>query len=425
MRAAGVSVQHIDLRHEGEPASDGRAALCIFWWGDLPLGAQPVSADELPLGPATLRHLASRFAAEQRAARDPSLGAPLLAGPEGVPGQHLTLQGALGANALVDWLETASARCETHANDLSVIVCTRDRGATLDACLAAIKAQRSPPGEVILVDNSASRGAEATCAVHGFRYVHEPLPGLSIARNAGISVATRSLIAFTDDDVEPHPAWTAEIVRAFGDSQAEAITGLVLPCRLETRAQQCFQLDMGGFGARFVPVLFERTFFGQTRQDGAHVWRIGAGANMAFRRSVFERVGLFDPRLGAGASGCSEDSELWYRLLATGGACLYEPRAVVFHDHRADWNALERQLRAYMKGHVSALVAQADLFGDRGNIARIFGQLPRYFIRTVAESVLYARPDRRRLVAHEAAGWAAGMAYLVRPRWRRDRPPRL
>jgi GT2 family glycosyltransferase len=349
----------------------------------------------------------------------------LLAGPEGAPAHCLTLQGALRANGLVDWLEAASAPAETDAGDLSVIVCTRDRGAPLGDCLAAIKAQRSTAGELIVVDNSASRGAEAICAVHDFRYVHEPRPGLSVARNAGLSVATRNLIAFTDDDVEPHPGWTAEIVRAFDNSEAEVITGLVLPSRLETRAQQCFQLDMGGFGARFVPVLFERTFFRQTRHDGAHVWRIGAGANMAFRRSAFERVGLFDPRLGAGASGCSEDSELWYRVLATGGACLFEPRAVVFHDHRADWNALQRQLRAYMKGHVSALVAQADRFGDRGNIARIFRQLPRYFIRTIAESVLHARPDRRRLVAHEVAGWAAGIGYLVRPRWRRDRPPRL
>jgi GT2 family glycosyltransferase len=423
--AGGVAVHHIDLRDEGEPTSDGRPALCIFWWGDLPLGAQPVSADELPLGPATLRHLTARFAAEQRAARDASLGAPLLAGPEGAPARRLTLQSALGANGLVDWLETASARAETDAGDLSVIVCTRDRGATLDVCLAAIKAQRSPAGEVIVVDNSASGSAEAICAVHGFRYVHEPRPGLSRARNAGISAATRSLLAFTDDDVVPHPSWTAEIARAFGETGPEAITGLVLPSRLETRAQQCFQLEMGGFGSRFVPVLFERTFFEQTRHDGAHVWRIGAGANMAFRRSAFERVGLFDPRLGAGASGCSEDSELWYRILATGGACLYEPRAVVFHDHRADWDALQRQLRAYMKGHVSALVAQADRFGHRGNIARIFRQLPRYFIRTVAESVLYAQPERRRLVTYEAAGWAAGIGYLLRPRWRRDCVPKL
>src|SRR5438034_287760 len=83
------------------------------------------------------------------------------------------------------------------------------------------------------------------------------------------------------------------------------------------------------------------TFAGRDR--GVPVWRIGCGANMAFRRAAFAKVGLFDTRLGAGASGCSEDSELWYRLLATGGVCHYEPSAVVYHYHRSDWSSLRRQ----------------------------------------------------------------------------------
>ena len=58
------------------------------------------------------------------------------------------------------------------------------------------------------------------------------------------------------------------------------------------------------------------------------MWKVGAGANMAFRRNVFDLVGLFDERLGAGAAGCSEDSEIWYRILANQLQIRYEPRAV-------------------------------------------------------------------------------------------------
>jgi GT2 family glycosyltransferase len=150
-----------------------------------------------------------------------------------------------------------------------------------------------------------------------------------VARNAGVRVAKGALIAFTDDDVVPSPRWTTEVVRALSSATVDAVTGLVLPARLDSPAQCYFQFKMGGFGSECVPLIFDRRFLDETRATGAQVWRIGAGANMAFRRSVFDRVGLFDERLGAGASGCSEDSELWYRLIAGGGACLFEPRAFV------------------------------------------------------------------------------------------------
>ena len=113
---------------------------------------------------------------------------------------------------------------------------------------------------------------------------------------------------------------------------------------------------------------------------------------------------------------------MWYRVIATGGACQYEPRAVVMHDHRSDWPGLERQMRAYMKGHVSALVAQADRFGDRGNMRRIWSQLPRYFLRELLESTHAQEPERRRILAQEVIGWATGLRYLA-PGWRRSATP--
>ena len=148
------------------------------------------------------------------------------------------------------------------------------------------------------------------------------------------------------------------------------------------------------------------------------MWRIGAGANTAFRRRVFERVGLFDERLGAGAAGCSEDSELWYRVLAEGGACLYEPRAVVHHHHRAEWPALLRQTRAYMRGHVAALFVQHRRWGHASNLRRVFVQLPRYFAGTAWQCVKGASPGRARVLVEEVLGWAGGLRLAPRMRRR-------
>ncbi|TJW17986.1 MAG: glycosyltransferase [Mesorhizobium sp.] len=423
MNGDAFRIRHIDLEAtDADADTNGTASLSIFWWKDLPLGMKASLPDELPYTRARLRQFAAEFSAAQLAARSTSLGAPLRATYEGWPKSALSLTAALGAKGLIDRLDELATASYASAQDISVVICTRDRGPALAECLRSIARQRSAPGEVIIVDNSRDGNARRVCAQFPeVRYVHEARPGLSVARTAGVHASRRAIIAFTDDDVEVHAGWTAEIARAFAERDVEALTGLVLPARLDTLAQRRFQFDMGGFGSTFVPLVFDRRFFEETRPNGAHVWKIGAGANMAFRRSVFARVGLFDERLGAGAAGCSEDSELWYRLLAAGGACLYEPRAVVFHHHRSDWPGLRRQMRAYMKGHVAALVVQYDNFGDRGNIVRIWKQLPAYFLRTFLRALFEGPPGRIRILAAEVEGWLAGLQFLLRFGWRKRR----
>lgn len=422
MRLSPIQIVHLDLSVDREgPKSDGRPILALLAWRDLPLGMIAGTADETPFSKATLEACLAQLVADQRAARDPQLGAPLRGSYEGNPEQVLRVRDAASTYCNLEWLDQISLCPLRSAEDLAVIICTRDRGQQLSRCLDRVGAQRSPPGEIIVVDNSGDGGARGICEVRErVRYVHEARPGLSYARNAGIAATSRPLIAFTDDDVEPHPLWTSEIVRAFTESRADAVTGLILPSCLDTPPQVFFQMRMGGFGSRFVPVLFDRLLYEQTRRQGAHVWRIGAGANMAFRKTVFDTVGLFDPRLGAGASGCSEDSEIWYRIIATGGTCQYEPRAIVYHEHRTGWRALGNQMRAYQNGHVSALVAQADRFGDRGNLRRIFRQLPSYFLHELFETIRSDEPERRRILAAEFRGWCSGLRYLAQRRWRGD-----
>jgi GT2 family glycosyltransferase len=423
MTSEAFRVRHLDLDALHTDADGGDApALSILWWKDLPLGMRASLPDELPFGGAQLRQLAAEYSAAQLAARSAPLGAPLRATYEGRPKTALSLVAALDAQHLVDRLDELATASSAPAQSVSVVICTRDRGHALADCLRGVVRQRSAPGEIIVVDNSHDGNAQSVCGQFpDVRYVHESRPGLSVARNAGVRASCKPIIAFTDDDVEVHSGWTAEIARVFSEWNVEALTGLVLPARLDTVAQCRFQFAMGGFGTTFVPLLFDHRFFQETRPSGAHVWRIGAGANMAFRRSVFERIGLFDERLGAGAAGCSEDSELWYRLLVAGGACLYEPRAVVFHHHRRDWPGLKRQMRAYMKGHVAALVVQYDNFGDHGNIVRIWRQLPAYFLRTFGRSLFESAPGRIGLLAAEVTGWLAGLQFLLRSSWRKHR----
>jgi GT2 family glycosyltransferase len=424
--AESYDIRHVDLSGDRpEVAESARPLFVVFWWRALPLGVKTYLPAELPLDSGRLTSLTAEFASAQLAARSPKFGGHACASNDGRPVITVPLAAALDADDPLGQLDLLAHPAALSAADLSVIICTRDRPGALARCLAELAAQHSPPGEIIVVDNSERRTAEAVASnFAGVQYLHEPRPGLSIARNAGIRASRGALIAFTDDDVEPRPSWTAEIVCAFSSADVDAVTGLALPARLDTPAQCFFQLRMGGFGSGCVPMIFDRRFFAETRSKGPQVWRIGAGANMAFRRSAFDRVGLFDERLGAGASGCSEDSELWYRLLANGGACLFEPRACVVHHHREEWSELRRQIRAYMKGHVSALFVQAARFGHAGNTRRIFLQLPAYFARTAFRAV---RDDggapRLQILWDEIAGWFCGLHYAFRPGWRAQSLP--
>ena len=223
---------------------------------------------------------------------------------------------------------------------LSVVIPTCDREEDLARCLASFAAQTRPPDQVIVVDNASRKdGTRKAAEAAGVTCILEPRRGLDLARNAGILQAEGDVIAFCDDDVVLHADWGRQMLMAFADAEVEAVTGLVLPLELETPAQRIFEFDWG-FGRGFERIDYDSVFFERTRERGCPAWIVGAGASMAFRREVFARVGLFDERLDAGAAGCSGDSEMWYRILATGGVCRYEPRIVSFHRHRRDHGGL-------------------------------------------------------------------------------------
>jgi hypothetical protein len=78
-----------------------------------------------------------------------------------------------------------------------------------------------------------------------------------------------------------------------------------------------------------------------------------------------------------------------------------------------------------MKGHVAALIVQHDAFHDRGNLVRIFGQLPLYFLKSFLKGLLEGRRGQPATLAPEIAGYAAGLQFLFRLGWRREHAPRL
>lgn len=299
---------------------------------------------------------------------------------------------------------------------VSVVVCTRDRPSDLRRCLASLLACGPRAAEIIVVDNAPSTDAtfDVVRAFPQVRYLREPCPGLSHARNAGARAASGEVVAYTDDDVEVRPDWIGSLARPFADPSVACVTGIVVPADLGSDAACIFEFDIGGFGREFSVRRFDASFLRRTWWQSPDVWQIGAGANMAIRRSAFARVGLFDTRLGAGASGCSEDSELWFRLLRAGLLCHYDPGVVVFHHHRADRGSLARQLRAYTRGHVVALFVQFGQDRQLRHLVRAFAIMPWYYLKAGLRALRQGDRARLAVVVQQLQGCLAGLVHALR-----------
>ncbi len=428
-------ILHFDLRDplpaiSGEPRYD--RTLVIFWWGDLPLGHVELLAAELPIPSFELTTRAARAVVPAIRARlfgddCPPAGTAPSSGGDGMLATCLRALASL-EGPLTAYGEPAAAGLDEGTElDVSVVICTRDRPESLAQCLRSLEKLRTRPLEIIVVDNAPSSPAtrDAVSGFDGVTYVREPRPGLSVARNTGIRASRGDIVAFTDDDVVVHPQWLSALYQAFDDPQVVGVTGPLVPAELETEAQVLFEMLRGVLGAGFYPRLFGDAFFQSTKRRGVPVWQIGAGANMAFRREAFQQVGMFDERLGAGAAGCSEDSELWYRLLVEGGSIRYEPAAVVYHYHRRDLEGLRRQMYQYTRGHIVALFVQFARYRHWGNLYRVFAGVPYHYASRVPRVLLRDTPERRRIWLAELAGTIAGLAYILPRRGRRNHPAPL
>jgi O-antigen biosynthesis protein len=239
---------------------------------------------------------------------------------------------------------------------ISVVVPTRDRPERVRTWLDSLRRQEYPRFEVVVVDNAPTSDAVRTLVGAdqsggmALRYVREPRAGLSWALNAGTAASAGQIVAFCPDDGTPDRHWLAGL--AYGFAEAEdigCVTGMVLPARLDTPAQELFEY-LGGFSKDrdFSRAVFSR----HGPQSPVYpVPPFGAGANMAFRREALERIGGFDVALGTGTPARGgEDTLALTMVLLAGYRIAYEPAALMRHDNRRNLDSLPRQMAGYGVG---------------------------------------------------------------------------
>ncbi len=305
---------------------------------------------------------------------------------------------------------------------VTVAVCTRDRTPDLEHCLASLKRLNYPSLEILIVDNAPSNTNTellVTREFPSFRYVKEPRPGLNWARNRAVTEARGKILAFTDDDVVVDPAWIDAVVETFAEnSDAMAITGLVVPHELETKAQLLFE-EYGGFGCGFERKWYRVDHAGGERTATTYgaIGMMGTGANMAYRTSLFKKIGLFDVALDVGTvTNGGGDLEMFFRVLQEGYTLIYEPAAIVFHRHRREIASFHKQITNNGIGFSSYLMRCASAYPkERLSILGLWiWWLRKWHLIRLLKSFIGKEVFPRELILAEFRGYLVGLRRYQR-----------
>ena len=214
---------------------------------------------------------------------------------------------------------------------ISVIICTHNRGRVFEETVRSFHECHTDgiDHELVLVDNNSTDGtreiADRFATMNSrIRYVMEAQEGLSHARNKGIRVSVGDIVAFVDDDVYFSPFWLTALDSAFKRrTDIACIGGRVVPY---------FEADRPSWIGDDILWIYGVTRNGDLEREILPP-EVPIGCNMAFRRSVFEQIGVFHTSLGRtpGSLLSGEDDHIMHRVANAGLKTLYSPDARVSH----------------------------------------------------------------------------------------------
>ena len=206
---------------------------------------------------------------------------------------------------------------------LSIVIATHDRAESLNRLIASLVPQiREGDHEIFIADNGTPLPSLVTCDDFPLTHIHDVRPGKCRVQNRAIAAARGTIIACLDDDVAVAPAYVAQVIAFFMNyPEFAAMRGRILAARDPSIA--------AGAMAPYLDL--------PIADNGDQVIEVRGvlGANMAFRAEALRQACPFDERLGPGAAGHEEETEMSQRLRRTGYRIGYAPDALVYHEVNA------------------------------------------------------------------------------------------
>ena len=262
-----------------------------------------------------------------------------------------------------DSAPAARLSSDSRSCQISVVIPTRNRREMLERCLAALAKQTLGLDrfEVIVVNDG---GAPLERLLSNWRnrlrlrILDQSHGGPAAARNAGAAVAHGSLLAFTDDDCEPHPDWLTACTIRLRETPEHAIGGHTQNALCDNPYSSASQL--------LVDYLYD---YQRTIDDrpGARpkMPAFVTSNNLAVSAALFSQLGGFDQSFRRAAA---EDRDFCERWQERGYQLSHVPAAVVRHGHALTLVSFCRQHVNYGRGAHTLRRARAARGTTRGGV---------------------------------------------------------
>ena len=233
---------------------------------------------------------------------------------------------------------------------VSIIIPTKNNGDILEKCLASIQNLDYPKDkyEVIIVDGHSTDNTVEIAKKYGCKVVYENTGTIGGARNIGAKIAEGEYIVFTDSDCVVDKNWLKNLIKEFKDEEIASVGGPNITPEDDTEFAKCV-----GDVLKFLSNPGPRYGF-----DADKVMEIyhNPTCNSAYRKSIFQEVGGFNPKLIT-----CDDEELDYRIREKGYKILFTPHAKVLHYRRPTWKKFAKMAWNYGLGRMQAIKLHRDM----------------------------------------------------------------
>ncbi len=218
---------------------------------------------------------------------------------------------------------------------VSIVIPCLNEEKYIESCIDSIKKQLyGGKYEIIAVDNGSVDNTVKIIREKGVILELAQKRGPAAAKNAGLEKARGDVIVFIDADCVADPEWLGELLGPLQSGDTGCVAGEIIPQEPKT--------DIELF-------LTKKNHLSQFVNVGHSFLPFAATANAAYRKEVFQKVGLFDETLLTG-----EDADMTWRMqLATGYKLRYAPKAIAFHPQETTLKGLFKQKERHACGAVA------------------------------------------------------------------------
>jgi len=234
---------------------------------------------------------------------------------------------------------------------ISVVVAARNESQYICKCIESLFNQDYDNYEVIVVDGMSDDGTyellKKLQEKYDFKLLKNEKGNAAAGRNLGISYAKGEAIAFIDGDAAAMPDWLRNIKEAFGKSNAIGVGGPdLLPDDSIYKSQAIARVMTSPLarGGKLNPSTQH------AMDDKSRFVDHIPTCNLCLKRSVFEKVGMFDENFVKG-----QDLELNYRIRKAGYRLFYSPKIRVIHYRKQHIREFARQIYKWAKAKVAII----------------------------------------------------------------------